>query len=241
MDKHVIFDHLMSTFQYVGKLNNADVTTGEDSAVITKYPSPLFNVVRFDTKNHGIIDKLKDENIPFICIPSKNMETEFETFIEGHDLVKADFVTASYKNLENLEYKVNQNIQIRMVTNLDDMKEFDRISSVAFQHPEGLAFDFLKSVISNTEICLFIAYEKDLPVGCAMISFINNQAGLYWNGVLPEFRMHGIATTLVEYRMNYAKELGYQDIISQNMTPSLNLYKRLGFEQLGGLPLYIQL
>ena len=233
MDKYSIFDHLMDTFQHIGKLNNAHVTTGQDSAVITRYPSPTFNVVRFDTKNHTIIDKLKDENIPFICIPSKNMETEFETFVEGHDLVKADFVTASYKNLENLEYNANSNFQIRKVANLDDLKEFDRISAVAF--------DFLKPVIANTEIVLFIAYEKDLPAGCAIISFVNKQAGLYWNGVLPEFRMRGVGTALVEYRMNYAKELGYLNIISQNMITSLNLYKRLGFEQMGGLPLYIQL
>ncbi len=39
--------------------------------------------------------------------------------------------------------------------------------------------------------------------------------------------------------MNHAKKLGHTSVIAQNMSPSLGLYKRLGFEQVGGLPLYM--
>lgn len=241
MDKYAVFDHLMDSFQCVGKLNHADVTVGDDSWVITGYPSPSFNVIRFGTKNNELINQLKAQNIPFICLPSKNIEKEFESFAQSYGLDKADFFTASYKKLEDFAYNHKPDFQISKVSTTDELKIFDKISSVAFMHPKGLAFDFFKDVMADAEIHLFLVCENDLPAGCAMISFVNNQAGLYWDGVLPEFRMKGVGTALVEYRMNYAKELGYKDIISQNNTTSLNLYKRLGFEQKGGLPLYIQL
>ena len=153
---------------------------------------------------------------------------------------KADFVNASiFNNLENLEYSPNSKFQIRSVVNTDDLLAFDRISSVAWEHPETLAFNFLKSSLGNREIHFFLAYTKEQPVGCGILSIANNQAGLYWGSVLPDFRKQGIGTALVEYRMNTAKNLGHTSIIAHNMTPSLNLYKRLGFEQTGGLPLYM--
>ena len=239
MDKHYIFGHLLDTFQYVGKLNKAEIIIEEDSSVITRYPSPLFNVVMFSTKNQTLINNLKSSNIPFICLPSKDMEKDFEVFAESENFTRADFVTASYKKLEEYNENSSTNFDIRKITTTDELQVFDKISSVAFAHPEGLAFDFLKPIIKSEEIHMFIAYQNGLPAGCAMISFVNNQAGLYWNGVLPEFRMKGVGTALVEHRINCAKSLGYKDIISQNMTTSLNLYKHLGFEQMGGLPLYI--
>ena len=240
MNKHHIFDHLMDTFQRVGNLSKANITTGGDSSVITGYPSPLFNLVRFDTKNQERINKLKSANIPFMCLPSENLEIEFEAFAAEQGLVKADVVNASiFNNLESWEYKPHEKFQIRKVSNTNDLTVFDRISSGVFNHPENLAFGFLKPALGNPEIHLFLAYTQEQPVGCAMLSFANNQAGLYWGGVLPNFRNHGIATALVEHRMNIAKKLGYTSIIAQNMTPSLGLYKRLGFEQVGGLPLYM--
>jgi ribosomal protein S18 acetylase RimI-like enzyme len=240
MDTHQIFDHLMDTFQHVGRLSKANITSGTDTSVITGYPSALFNLVRFDTKNHDRIHKLKSVNTPFICLPSKRLEAEFEAFAKEQDLVKADAVSASiFSNLEAFQYKPIANFKIQSVTNTDDLLAVDQISSVVFNHPPYLAFDFIKPALGNPAIQLFLAYTNDQPVGCGMLSFVNHQAGLYWLGVHPDFRNQGIATALVEYRMNIAKELGYTSIIAQNMTPSLGLYKRLGFKQQGELPLYM--
>lgn len=240
MDKHSIFNHLLDTFQQVGHLNKATITTGKDTSIITGYPSALFNLIRFDTKNKERINKLKNANIPFICLPSKTLEAEFEAFATEQDLVKADVVNASiFSSLETFKYKPNPKVKIQTVTNTDDLLAFDQVTSVVFNHPPHLAFDFIKPALGNPEIHLFLAYQNEQPVGCAMLSLVNHQAGLYWGGIHPDFRNQGIATALVEYRMNIAKELGYTSIIAQNMTPSLGLYKRLDFKQMGELPLYI--
>ena len=240
MDKYIIFNHFMETFRFVGSLSKANITTGHDASVITGYSSPLFNIVQFDTKNHTKINKLKSANIPFMAMPSKKLEADFETFAQEQGLMKSDFVAASIlNNLENWEYKPNSKIQIGSVSNDNDLLVFDKISAVIFGHPENLTFNFLKSALGSGEIHLFLAYAKGQPVGCGILSFANNQAGLYWDGVLPDFRNQGIATSLVKYRMNIAKNLGHTSVIAQNMTLSLRLYKRLGFEQLGGLPLYL--
>ncbi len=240
MDKYIIFNHLMETFRRVGGLSKANITIGQDASIITGYPSPLFNIVQFDTKNYTKINKLKSANIPFMSVPSKKLEEEFEAFAQEQGLIKSDFITASvFKDLENWECNPNSKFQIGSVTNADDLLVFDKISAVVFSHPENLTFNFLKSALGYGEIHLFLAYAKGQPVGCCMLSLANSQAGLYWVGVLPDFRNQGIATSLVKYRMNIAKNLGYTSVIAQNMTPALGLYKRLRFTQLGGFPLYL--
>ncbi len=240
MDKHIIFDHLIKTNQQVGCLNNSKVTTGQDTSIITGYPSPVFNLVRFDTKNHIKINKLKSENIPFMCLPSKEIEEDFEIFAQEEGLIKIDFVMASiFKDLQNWKFVSNTFVEIRCVENADDLLAFDKVTSAVFSHQEKLAFNFLNPVLKHSKIRLFLASLNEQPVGCAMLSLVNNQAGLYWIGVLADFRKQGIGRALVEYRMNIAKELGCKTVIAQNMTPSLNLYKNLGFEQMGGLPLYL--
>ena len=62
MDTYRIFDHFVETFHRVGELGNANITTGQDSSIITGYPSALFNFVQFDTKNQERINKLKNAN-----------------------------------------------------------------------------------------------------------------------------------------------------------------------------------
>jgi len=240
LDKYTIFKHLVDSFKCVGKLGNATITTGQDSSVITGYPSPSFNVVRFDTKNHASVDRLKKAGTPFIAIPAKSMEAEFEAFAESQAMAKADFVTASvFDDLAHWQYTPNTKVQIRRVSTTDDLLAFDQISSVAFSHPQGLAARFLKPAVLHKELALFVAYINGAAAGGAMISLVNNQAGLYWNGVLPAFRKQGVGSALVEYRMDYAKQLGFSSIVAQNMTPSVRMYQRLGFAQVGGLPLYI--
>ncbi len=174
MDKYCIFDHLMATFQQVGCLSKANITTGSDSSVITGYPSPLFNLVQFDTKNQERINKLKSANIPFICLPSQKLEAQFEAFAVEQGLVKADFVNASiFNNLENLEYKPCEKFQIREVINTDDLLAFDKVTSIVFSHPQNLAFNFLKPTLGNPEIHLFLAYINEQPTkrDCTGVGF----------------------------------------------------------------------
>ncbi|MCE2715783.1 MAG: GNAT family N-acetyltransferase [Pseudomonadota bacterium] len=238
MNKHQIFNHLMETFQYIGGLNGSDITMPPDLSVISGYLSPVFNFVRFDTKNHAKINQLKSRNIPFMCLPSKQMEVDFEQFVQEQGLHNIDLVTASFKDLQNFEYTPSLLMKIRNIEKEDELLIFDEISSQVFSHHKMLAFNFLKPVLNSSKTHLLLAYVEEVPVGCAMLSLIGGEAGSYWIGVFPNFRNKGIGTELAKYQMNMAKTLGKKIIVAHNMTPSLNLYQHLGFTQTGQLPLY---
>ncbi len=71
-----------------------------------------------------------------------------------------------------------------------------------------------------------------------MIACLHGVAGIYWVGVLPEFRKQGFASALTLYTVGQAKQKGYEYIVSQNLTASQSLFQRLGFQPLGSLNLY---
>lgn len=239
MNKHQIFNHLIETFQYIGELNGSEITETPDASVISGYPSPVFNFVRFDTQNQQKINQLKSRNISFMCLPSQRMETDFEQFSREQGLEKMDVVTASFKDLEGLEYNPSSTVGIKIVKKEEDLLIFDQISSEIFDHKKQSAFNFLKPILKYSEIRLFLAYLNGFPVGCAMLSLVGDSAGLYWVGVLSDFRNRGIGTELVKCRMSLAKNLGKKIIVAHNMTPTVHLYKNMGFTQPGQLPLYV--
>jgi hypothetical protein len=157
----------------------------------------------------------------------------------SHQLIKADLVMANiFDDLSARKYQAAPNIQIKQVVNEHDLLEFDKIARVAFAHPEKMAFNFLKNALSSPNIYFFLASIDNNIAGCGMV-YLGDLAGLYWDGVLPEFRRKGVGTALTTYRMNFIKNKGFNSVCAQNMTPSAGYYKDIGFKSVGELPLYI--
>lgn len=141
--------------------------------------------------------------------------------------------------LENWKYQDNLLIKIKKIHDENALKIFDFISSNIFQHAPLAAFDFFRPILNDANISLFLAYYDNMPVGCGVISLVNNIAGLYWGGVLAEYRGRGIGRQLTKYRMNEAKKQGFKNIVAQNLSASVNYYQKIGFKPMGSLPLYL--
>lgn len=240
MDKYHIFDHLSASLVSVATKGNFKTMDTPHKALITHFASPLFNYVSLGQWDEHLIQDLTQQKTPFICMPQKAIEQDFHPFCEKMGLLAADDVIAhEFTDLETWTYNDPSPIQVREVKDLEDLHHFDAVSSQAFVHPKEMAVQFLEPILNHPEITLFLAFDGSKPVGCGMASFVNNIAGLYWGGVLPEYRRKGIGTTLTQYRMNFAKQKGFKSIYAQNMTPSIGYYQKIGFKPVGALPLYV--
>ena len=74
---------------------------------------------------------------------------------------------------------------------------------------------------------------NDIAAGIGMLSTVDNQAGIYWGAVLPEFRQKGLATEMTKFRLSVAKNLGYKTAIVQNVENSSGYCNKLGFKEIG--------
>lgn len=235
-----IFDHVADTFIYAGFESGFKSINSDNSYVISGLPSATFNFL-YLSKNDGLLESVVNDNIPFICFPKKELESSFAEIAKSNNLIVADNVVAHRFDIDvNWKYTPSTEIEISKVTTEEELKLFDEVSSEAFVHHKGLVVEFFKHVIKGSDqLELFIAYSAGKAVGTAQISTVNNVAGIYWLSVLPEYRKKGIATLLTNFIIGQAKDKGFTSVVSQNFTASQSLFRKIGFNPYGALPLYV--
>lgn len=238
--KHKIFDHLVETEKLFAS-GRADfkVIDGQHDGLLSYLPSADFNLIRLGSLDADFINELKEQKVSFTCFPKENIEEFFENFTVSQGFESSYVLEANlYSNLENFNYAPDAKIKIEKITDLEGLKKFDHIASIAFKSPEGFPFEIAKTVTNHPNLNFFIAYVDNNLAGCGLLSFIDDSAGLYWDGVLPEYRRQGIGVELVKHRMDYARKKGFKSICAQNMESSKNYYHRIGFKPSGTLTMY---
>lgn len=85
----------------------------------------------------------------------------------------------------------------------------------------------------GNQIKLLIYLDQGQPVSTLEVfSTDQTTVGLYGFATLEEYRGKGIGTTLMTYALNKAREEEVRRVVLQASEDGLNIYKRLGFEQL---------
>lgn len=241
-NKHQIFQHSIDNYLYIAAKSGFKYDNHDNKYVISGYPSANFNFF-YLAKIDDILKSAIDEGLPFGCFPNQELENDFAKIAIDNGLILGDNVVAhKFEIDDSWHYNLNNSIQISKVQSDKELLSFDEISGECFAHKKGLAYDFLQKIAIGDQMCeLYIGYVDGVPVGTTMISLVNNIAGIYWLGVLPNYRNKGIATELTNYIINLAKLKNHNTLISQNFTASQSLFKKMGFKAEGALPLYVNL
>jgi|CXWL01.1.fsa_nt_gi GNAT superfamily N-acetyltransferase len=87
----------------------------------------------------------------------------------------------------------------------------------------------------------FAIKKGDQYVATSMMILNDGVAGIYWVATLEEERGKGLGAHVTAEPLRLAKQIGYKTGILQASEPGFPVYKRLGFEQLCGLPLYARM
>lgn len=240
MNKYDICNHLMDTVLYIGEKSQFEIVVHKgNKGVFTGINSPTFNYVSFNQCDLEFVKSLKEKDLPFICFAQKEFEEGFSKWCAEHNFVKDDdALTHQFENLDNWKYEPKSIVKIEKVSDEKQLKDFDSVSSQTFEHLPNAAFDFFKAVLKDENIALFLTYYENKPVGCGMVSFINNVACLSLGGVLAPYRRQGIGCELTKYRMNYIKNRGFKRIVVQNYRSSISYFQKLGFKPMGWVSFY---
>ena len=87
----------------------------------------------------------------------------------------------------------------------------------------------------------YFAITKDNAVVATSTLHVDGKiAGIYCVATLPEHRGKGLGAFATAEPLRIAKTLGYQTGILQSSAMGEPVYRRLGFEQLGVMPLYVR-
>lgn len=110
--------------------------------------------------------------------------------------------------------------------------DFARIVAGAFDKELDLAsYMFSKeTTLAGKGLVSRLIYKGDTPVGAAMTVLSGDVAGIYWVGVLEEYRGDGLGAYLVQSSTNAGFDMGASSVILQASEMGEPIYKKLGYD-----------
>ena len=234
-----IFDHLIDTYLYLARAGGYEAGTEGNVYVLTRFPSLTFNFIYLKDADDGLIEKFIATNVPFCSFADPSLIGS-DLIFQKYNMQFVENVKAhQFNEVSSFKYIPSGSIEISRVATDLQLDMFDQISSSCFQDTPGYTTKFLGSLSTTEEFEIYLAYKDRKPIGTVALSTVNDCAGLYWLSVLPEYRNQGVASEMVRFVINRAKDKGFDQICSQNYQASVTLFQRLSFMPSVELPLYV--
>lgn len=99
-------------------------------------------------------------------------------------------------------------------------------------------FENFKPSKNNPTISFYLGSINNQIVGSSLIYFSSDFASLYWVGVHPQHRRHGLGTALSYLPLQEAIQKGYRWSVLQAQPLGVPVYPRLGFEKVGRMKVF---
>jgi len=127
-----------------------------------------------------------------------------------------------------------------------DSDEWVRQFAAGYGLPPGLAEYFAPAAFGadtsvDSPMQFFAIRREGVIVSTSMCYLKNGLAGIYSVSTIPSERRKGLGEHATAEPLRLAAELGYRVGILQSSDAGYNVYKKLGFTDFGGLPIFIRM
>ncbi len=97
------------------------------------------------------------------------------------------------------------------------------------------------ALIGRKGIEAYAAVQNDRIVSTSMAYLHDGLAGIYWVATIREARGRGIGRHMTAFPLRVASEKGYAVGVLQSTEMGYSVYRNLGFEEVGAVPLFARL
>lgn len=170
---------------------------------------------------------------------------EINDALLAHGLIfKESFATEMAIDLSILpkDQPIHPGLRIIPVVDEHILKQWIHVASIGFRISEKFEqvwHDFFVDVILNPRFRTYLALIDGKPVATSQLFLSEGVAGIYNVTCLPEARGQGIGSAITLAPLLAAREMGYQIGALQASQKGYNVYRRLGFQDVGNLSLYL--
>lgn len=116
----------------------------------------------------------------------------------------------------------------------DHIKAIHRVEESCFQSP--WSENTIEAILKSDNGLCFGCFEDDTLVGYIALEWVLDEGSLTNLAVIPTYRRRGIAEKLTEALIEEAQRLSLQFVtleVRTTNTPASNLYRKMGFEEVG--------
>jgi ribosomal protein S18 acetylase RimI-like enzyme len=133
--------------------------------------------------------------------------------------------------------------RMQFVSNESDMDAFASAAFYGNEMPSDIwerFSEFIRNMnpTKHPQNELVVALKGEEPVGSGLMFRGKDDLGIYWISVIPTHRNRGLGSWLTQELLRVGKEEGYQQAVLQSSPIAANVYRRLGFKEVGSFQVY---
>ena len=254
--KHAIKENWKNYHYCLGRSPSVELSIGRYLTwLITKVPDHFMNLVvctdlpsegldaliagalaHFRSRNIRRLSWLAEEGLPATEI--KNYLTSNSlTFDETFAIEMAADLTTIPEDLPS-----PNGLKIILVEDAKMLRDWIHVASIGFRVPEEFEktwYDFFVEAVFDSRFRTYLALLNGQPVGTSQLFVSAGVAGIYNVTSIPEARGQGVGTAVTLAPLRDARLMDYRIGILQASEKGYRVYRRLGFQDLGKLSVYL--
>lgn len=190
----------------------------------------------FRSLNIGKVTWLAQEGVP---------ATEIKKYLVAHGLTfRESFGMEMAADLKSVPDDLPRPAGLRIVPVVggETLKQWIHVASIGFEvreEYEKVWYDFFVDSIYDPRFRTYLALLDGQPVATSQLFLSAGVAGIYNVTCIPEARRQGIGAAITSAPLLEARKRGYQVAILQASEQGARVYRRLGFQDFGGLSVYL--
>jgi GNAT superfamily N-acetyltransferase len=184
--------------------------------------------VAFEQFNKAVEQKIAS---PYFIFPKS------ETSILLEDLLKKSGYRAvdqwiSMRISTNTVYAIsNTDFSVIRVETESQLEQWLQIVSATLFNNRTINPEIFSYLMNEHGINLWLGMYQNNPVSTTLSFEKDNTFGLYMVSTLAEKQGQGFGQSIVQNALDYAKSIGCEELVLQSTRAGINLYKKMGFEE----------
>lgn len=242
----VAADHFLSAFRTF--IDHPSLATGTGyMRYITGEMHPLGNCALFEGDVPAevvaeVIVPLAEAPLPTAVVTTRPTSPAFEAVVASHGFSPFGAMPAMAVDTASLASTSLPDGYLFNQYGPDQSDEFVDSFAAGYELPRPLAALFSPSTAARFDNVEVFGVEKDgRIVSTSILIYANGVAGIYCVSTLPEERKKGLGAHVTAEPLRRALAKGYGVGVLQASEPGHPVYKRLGFQDVSGLPLYMRM
>lgn len=183
-----------------------------------------------------VTNYFKEKNIAFSWrVSPLDKPNNLTSFLEKNEYVNTENNIAMFFDLDSWEPPSSSNSHLRIIQAQDE-KTLHDFALVLANDTEAFKtyFSWIAAVLTDDDpIEHYVGYIGGKPVVRGLSCYYAGVVGLHWLSTAPDERKKGYGTSMQEYRLKRAKELGYHVVFLPVSSEGYSLHQHLGYKECG--------
>ncbi len=189
----------------------------------------IINTEPFSQSDMGFISYFFDSEAPIIWFQGTEANSVLRQ-LSNIDFVPSANLTGLEINLATFKNQTEGKVTLQEIKHKADFDQWCENFSEVWSRDMEQTLAFFQGVYKSPDLHFYLAHINEKVVGGCCLDLSDDNAGFYWDYILPKYRKKGYGSEMIQLRLAEAKNQGAQKAYAQCLQSSIGIYKTCGFE-----------